>query len=278
MINVDMEEKRFITRAVAAVVLPAGGDAHCDGTDNDIDPGPLGAVQKALLLLQAFTPGAPPVGISELARRVQLAKSTTHRLLKIMLTYGFVRKEDDKYQLGHRFTGLADEERDRQLAALKDRAMPFLADLYALTHGTIHLAVPSGEEALCIDMLRGQWSPRCQFRPGTRVPAESGAIGRVLLAYSSSMNQPLPIDGPLVRDLRRIRREGICIGLANGSGLATVAAPMLRHDLSAVAAVSITGPAARITSREVLAGIREICHQARQAVSSVFPAERAACW
>ncbi|GAA2778261.1 IclR family transcriptional regulator [Crossiella cryophila] len=224
--------------------------------------GQVGAVQKALLLLRAFNPADPPVGISELARRVRLAKSTTHRLLKIMLAYGFVRKQDDKYELAQRFAAPPAELAPVSQSALRDCLQPFLADLYALTLGTVHLGVPVGAEVLCLDLVHGQRSPRCGVRPGDRVAAASLAIGLVLLAFS-----PSPAPDPLAEQLREIRAAGICVRPMGGrAGLLSVAVPLCQAGGVPVAAISVTAPAARMHNATVLAGIRAIGHQARLAL------------
>ncbi|MBP2478537.1 DNA-binding IclR family transcriptional regulator [Crossiella equi] len=227
---------------------------------NDFASGQLGAVQKAMLLLKAINPADPPVGISELARRVRLAKSTTHRLLNVMADYGFVRKQEDKYELGDRFDPLPEVPRP---ASLRESLLPFLADLYALTLGTVHLAVPcGGGELLYLDRVHGMRSPRCRVRPGMRADARSTAIGLVLLAFSPDR----PADGELARELAGVRAEGLCLRPADGPELVSVAAPLLTAAGALVAAVSVTAPAARLLTGHTLSGIRSISHQARAAL------------
>ena len=224
--------------------------------------GSPGAVEKALVLLQELYQAQPSAGLTELAKRTKVAKSTAHRLMQVLLAYGFVQKENDKYQLSHRFAGPPVQRADPELTTLREWLRPFLVDLHALTRATVHLAVQAGSNALCVDLVRGRRSPRCRFTPGASVSAHHLTIGRVLLAYTHYDPSAIPLGDVLHHDLEKIRRDGICIRTDNETGMTTIAAPILRPDGRALAAVSVT-IASTSARQAVIATVREICYQAR---------------
>jgi DNA-binding IclR family transcriptional regulator len=65
---------------------------------------------------------------------------------------------------------------------LRDRARPFLQDLFDLTHENIHIAVREGTQTLYIDKIYGSKKMPRISRVGGRLPMHATAVGRVLLA------------------------------------------------------------------------------------------------
>jgi DNA-binding IclR family transcriptional regulator len=93
--------------------------------------------------------------------------------------WGGLRKgSDGKYQVGFRIWGLG------QLAGrrLRDRAHPFLQDLFDLTHENVHLAIREGTQSLYVDKIYSSRKMPQVSRIGGRLPLHATAVGRVLLA------------------------------------------------------------------------------------------------
>jgi DNA-binding IclR family transcriptional regulator len=245
--------------------------------------GPPGAVEKSFVVLEAVASAAQPLGVSELARQTGLPKSTVHRILAILVDFGLVRRGQDGYRLGRRLTDPLAGPTDRRRVLLRERVVPYLLDLYELTHEAVHLAVLGGTEVVYLDRLYGRRSAAAAVR-ATGAPAHGTAVGRVLLAYS-----PLEVqirylnDGPgrpyrsspggtgLDGLLARIREQGIAVGQDEPApGIRTVAAPVLGPDRLAVAAIAVTGSQGRIDSRAVLA-VRRAAYEAALAVRDLPP-------
>lgn len=210
-------------------------------------------VDRALMLLDAFRQDEV-LGISVLARRTGLPKSTTHRLLAMLENRHFVERCGYKYKLGmHLFElGSRVPVPNRAIAEL---ALPHLSDLQHQTEATVHLGLLDRGEVLYLVKLKSQTSRSSATRVGGRSPAYCTAIGKALLAYSPPRTleqlfhsplrpyteSTLVAPGPLLKDLHRTRARGLAYdNEENAKGLACLAAPILRNG-SVVAAVSVSG-------------------------------------
>jgi DNA-binding IclR family transcriptional regulator len=152
---------------------------------------------------------------------------------------------------------------------LRERALPFMSDLYEATHQTIHLAVLEGSDVVYVEVIAGHHKVRSPSRRGGRVPAHCTALGKVLLAFAP---EPPALDGPALEmltpksigkraELRRIlgdvRRTGLAFDDEEAMlGLCCVAAPVTDHR-AVVAALSISMPiGGPITPREAAPVVR----------------------
>ena len=138
---------------------------------------------KVIAVLGAFEHTTRPLGLTEIAERAGLPASTTHRLVA-ELTAGELlsRKPDGSYQLGLRIWELA-QNTGRQL---RDTARPFVQELFALTGETAQLVVRDKNEALLIDRAYGPKKVPRSARVGGRMPLNSTAVGKVLLAFDEA--------------------------------------------------------------------------------------------
>ena len=134
---------------------------------------------RALSVLGAFENSVGPLSVSRIAQRAHLPLSTTYRLVHELESWGGIEKTSDgKYQVGMRIWELG------QLAGrrLRDRAHPFLQDLFDLTHENVHMAVREGTQTLYTDKIYGSKKVPVISRVGGRLPMHATAVGRVLLA------------------------------------------------------------------------------------------------
>jgi len=151
---------------------------------------------KALLLIDAFAGPRGVLGVTELAARARLSKSTAHRLLTVLMAQGFVRRVGDRYCLSEHLFELGNYVRLCRPNGLRHRAMPFLAELFAQTHQTIHLAVLRGTEVLYVEKLFGHDPAPCDTAIGARRPAYATALGKAMIAFSPPeiINRNLSVD------------------------------------------------------------------------------------
>jgi IclR family acetate operon transcriptional repressor len=256
-------------RQVASTVLAAVRHTQpmCAAERNDD-----GATAARLTaLLTAFRPGDDALGISELARRTTLPKSSVHRLVGHLVTQGLLERESAAVRLGIKLFEIG------QLATrqrgLVDAARPHLADLREATHNTVHLAVLEGTEVVYLDILRGPDAPRLPSRVGGRFPAHATAVGKAIVAYSpdvvlnkvlaAGLNRigPRTITAPglLRRQLSKVREEGVAYEREeSGAGVSCTASPVLDRDGRAVAAVSISGWSNRVRVERIAPAVRTV--------------------
>lgn len=230
-------------------------------------------VEKAFAVLEAWDHRGESLGASELARRTGLPKSTSHRLLGILEAAGVVERLSGSYRLGERLRGISG-----MVAAgfpdLREVGLPFMQDLYELTHETIHLGALDGFDVHCVEKLYGHRRSPLASRVGGVLPAHSTALGKALLAYSSTNVQRSVLTRlaePLVlsAELRKVRRAGVAFDHGEThADVNCVAAPVLNRDGRAIAAISVSGPVERFRPNQVVERVRRAAHAASLALAS----------
>jgi len=136
------------------------------------------AVDKALTLLKSLAEQDSEIGVSELARRTGLTKSTAFRLLGILQRNDIVERVGSDYRLGTQLFDIGTRVYGPTSVLLRERLLPYLTDLYELTHETVHLAVLHDAEILYVNKIQGHRAARSPSVIGSRLPAV-GAQRRV---------------------------------------------------------------------------------------------------
>ncbi|MET7995477.1 IclR family transcriptional regulator [Amycolatopsis sp. NPDC005232] len=226
---------------------------------------------RVAAILGAFRPGDDTVGVSELARRTGLAKTTVHRLTRHLCDNGLLEPDGTALRLGLRLFEIGQLAIRRR--GLVEAARPSLADLREATRNTVHLAVLEGTEVVYLDVLRGPDAPDVPSRIGGRFPAHATGVGKAILAFSPEPLVARVIDaglprisrrtitapGLLRRQLARIHAEGVAFEREeSGVGVVCAASPLLDAAGTAVAAISITGWATRMRTERVAPAVRTV--------------------
>jgi IclR family transcriptional regulator, KDG regulon repressor len=120
---------------------------------NDGDPAGDGPLERALALVEAFSAVNDTVGVSELARRCGMPKSTAHRILGLLERSRLVRRVPAGYRLGCRLYDLVNSLHRCQ-HKLRECLLPYLVDIYEATHATVHLWVLEDDAAICLERRR----------------------------------------------------------------------------------------------------------------------------
>lgn len=138
---------------------------------------------RIFALLDAFANGPPTLSLTELATKSKLPVSTAHRLLGELCEWGALeRNVDGRYQVGGRLWQIGSlAPRYRTLRAT---ALPYMQDLYEITHESVALAVRDNKRALYLDNISGRRSTSPQRPVGHRSPLHATAVGKVILAFS----------------------------------------------------------------------------------------------
>jgi DNA-binding IclR family transcriptional regulator len=208
---------------------------------------------KVLALLDAFTPEAPELTLSELARRAAVSLPTAHRRARELVDWGALeRGTDGRFHIGLRLWEVASLA-PRGLG-LREAAMPFLEDLYEVSHENVQLAVREGVEVVFVERIAGRSAVPVLTRVGGRFALHATGVGLVLLAHAPVAVQdellaaPLPGFSPkTITDPVRLREVLACVrrnGYAVSDGQVTtdalsVAAPILDASGAVTAAVSL---------------------------------------
>ena len=219
------------------------------------------ALERGLLLLQAFSKDKPVQSLGILAKELDLPRATTFRLANTLEHLGFLIRDEEsgEYRVGAAalklgwtyLTGLE----------LPDIAYPFLSDLRYRTGASVHMSVREGTEVVYVSRLAAQAALSSNIRVGSRLPAHASTMGRALLQdlededlfelYRGTRElAPFSPDTPptvvALRDLllKDARNDGVVVSRGYYErGVVSVAAPIRDGSDRVVAAVNITASA-----------------------------------
>ena len=209
----------------------------------------VAAVDRAVALLEAFRPGEEAVGLAQLSARTGLHKTTVLRLAASLERAGLLtRMPGGSFRLGGRILALANVYRS---SLHLDRVVrPFLERLVQETGESASLYVREGRSRLCVARIETARPLRVAITEGSLVPLDDTATGQVLR-------------GPRAR---------AALGGANPAGpvfttgvgdveTASASAPVLSEEGEIIGALTVSGPASRLTAEAaarimpVLAGV-----------------------
>lgn len=238
----------------------------------DVDSASRSVLGRVDSVVGAFDDVDGVLSLHELTQRSELPKSTVHRMVEQLVRIGWLERDVDGYRIGMRLFeigGLA--TRRRRLA---ESAAPHLHALSATTGLAVQLAILDGAEVVYLERITpGDFT--LPTREGGRQPAYCTALGKAMLAFdpvatAEVVEQGLPsrtsrtLTSPeaLLADLERSAAEGLAFDHQESyEGLTCVAAPV-RGAGRAIAAVSLSGPVARVD----LHGVAPLVQSAVQAV------------
>jgi IclR family transcriptional regulator, KDG regulon repressor len=233
----------------------------------------LSSVANSLRLIKAFSEDHYEIGISDLAKRLGLAKSTVHRLASTLLDQGMLEQNagDGKYRLGLTLFELGTLVRRKM--DFTAEARPYLRTLLEKTGETLHLAILDHDSVLYLISLESKQALRMGSKVGTRAPVHATAVGKALLAFQPEeeiariVSRGLPASAPntivdgkaLQRELALVRARSYAVDDEESEvGLRSIAAPIRGDAGQVIAAISIAGPVHRMTKRMLLGWVREL--------------------
>lgn len=217
------------------------------------------AVDRALDILLCFT-SKTDLAMTEIAEHVGLHKSTVHRMLATLEDKGFIERDrsTDRYHLGLKVWELS-----ANLSRTDDQATIWLPEMERLRDQlgeTVSIYVRDGSERIRIQAVQSNQPVRRVAPVGVRLPLYAGASSKVLIAYSDLMVQESIFGDPewlysIDLDQYKGQLEDICAkGYATSFeerelGAAALSAPIFDRTGKIAAALSVSGPASRMTMK-----------------------------
>jgi len=259
----------------------APGIAKGDRT-RDRTTGPK-VLEKALRVLDLFTPEAPSWTVTEVARELDLPTATAHRILRALEARGYLMRSQAGYGLGLAAVHLG--QRARASIDLRWQLRAVLRELAQSTHETALLTVRDErtQGSLCIDRIETTQSLRLSIDIGRVTPIHAGASAKAMLAFLGDaiigevLAQPLERLGPgtitdaqqLRSELARIRRRGWATSYEeNNEGAWGMAAPVLVGD-RVIASVGFAAPTARYSKATEQSMAKLVLSAARDAEAAL---------
>jgi DNA-binding IclR family transcriptional regulator len=243
----------------------------------------LSSVQNAARLLKEFGSAEGSLGVTELARRLGLGKSTVHRLLATLTAERILEHDPatGTYRLGLMMWELG--ARVSVHRVLHDAATTVMEGLRNATKETVQVAVLDGREVVYVERLESPHTLRIFGRVGHRNSAHCTSTGKVLLAHLPEQRLAGLLEGwrpeqktdATICDLGRLRAElelvraqGWAENIGESElGVASVAAPVRNARGEVIAAVSVAGPVMRVNGDTLRRFFRASVVQAADAIS-----------
>lgn len=236
----------------------SGQDSAASGNGD----GGVRSLNRALSLLEDVAAHPQGATLGDLAQRADLAPSTAHRLLKSLEARRFVTQDAER---GLWFAGVqafivgTGFLRNRDVVGI---ARPHMFRAMEESGESINLAILDGQETIYLSQVESRQMMRALAPPGGRAPLHASGVGKALLAgmapeqaglhirnlkFSTYSDKTIRNGIALLEDIACARHRGYAIDdEEHAVGLRCVAAPIFNEFGEPVAAISISGPQARI--------------------------------
>ncbi|KAB2851567.1 MAG: IclR family transcriptional regulator [Hyphomicrobiaceae bacterium] len=142
------------------------------------------SLERGLAVLQAVAMAADPIGITDISRKLGLAKGSVARLVATLVNLNFLVQACDsrKYQLGLKLWELGSRSISR--LSILDIARPVMKELHEETGETVHLTILSDKGTMVfLDKLDSTKGLRPNIEVGAQLPMHCVANGKAMLAY-----------------------------------------------------------------------------------------------
>ena len=201
------------------------------------------SVKKAFAILNAISSSREGLGVSELANKLKMAKSTVHGMTSALEELGAVMRDPrtKKYKLG--FALLEIGRSAYWQIDLTTAARPVTEDLMEKTRTSVFLGILNQDYVTILDIVEARQDLNITAPVGSNIPLLSGAVGKVLLASMeeeqadriiNSKGLPHFTDNTIVdpelyyRELQQVRQSGYAFDDEEYiMGVRAVAAPLM---------------------------------------------------
>ncbi len=226
----------------------------------------ISSVERALDILLLLYGEQKEMGVSEIARKLGVYKSTVHRTLSTLQSRHFVRQNEvtEKYSLGTSLYAIGMMVAHNY--SLVDIVAPEADALYVKVRdivnvSVLHVDAINGYKCVAIYKARGPL-PLLGMNPeiGSSMEAYASSVGKAMLAFNNidwqivqqtafcafTKNTLTDIE-VLKAELEKVREQGYALDNEEREiGLFCVGAPIFNKRGKAIAAISISGPKARV--------------------------------
>jgi DNA-binding IclR family transcriptional regulator len=241
--------------------------AEGDEIENDqkanVGAGPVRVLVKAMAVLDLLAVVPDGLSLGDIASRLDLNKSTCHRILTTLAAGDFVeRPSPGSYRLGVGAFRIGSAMARRM--SIRDRALPAIREVFRKTGETVFLTVVRGDDAVCLERLDGRYAATHTLRVGGTLPLHLGAGPHLLLAHLPEDQREAYLKGPFQRragrlpseahlreQLDRIRRDGYSVSSDDvEEGVTALSVPVRDHLGDVIAALSISGLSSHLPESE----------------------------
>lgn len=224
------------------------------------------SIERALRILEELAEENEGLGVTELSKRLDLHKSTVHRILTTLLTFEYVEQDTitERYRLGIKLLYLGGSILER--LDLRKEAGSIIRQLALDVNETVHLVIPEGHQVVYIDKYEGNRTIRMYSQIGRKSPMHASAVGKAILAFSSKKLLEEILELGLKKytentitdpekfktHLMEVKKQGYAVdNEEREEGIRCVAAPIFGYNNNVIGAISISGPTVSVTEDRV---------------------------
>ncbi len=221
----------------------------------------INSIQRAVKILNLFDDNVKYLGVSEIARKLKINKSTAYRIVRTLKKEELLIQDEEthKYRLGYKILDIAN--RMRKQYGDKDIAIEEMKKLRDKTGEAVLLSVYTHMGGVCIEKVDTKNTIKLTSKPGHTTPLHSGATGKILLAYAEqkeidkvlsqklkSYTENSTTDEEKIRkQLKEIREQGYVVSWGEvDKGAIGIGAPILDEEGNILYGLSMVGPEDRI--------------------------------
>jgi IclR family transcriptional regulator, KDG regulon repressor len=218
-------------------------------------------ILKAMKVLELVCRASEPMSLNDIAKITGQPKTTVFRYLRTLESRRMVEHDaaTDRYQAGIGLWWLSHATNPYE--TLRRICQPAMMQLRAKFNETVNLGVLSGNQVVYLAIVESRWTLRMRAETGALDPVHCTALGKALVAFRPRNQREAILPKVLVPVTKRtivdravlleqyevIRTTGYAVDLGeNEEGSCCLAAPICDDQGSAIAALSISGPVARV--------------------------------
>jgi DNA-binding IclR family transcriptional regulator len=240
---------------------------------------PVGVLSKTFRILDLLESSLSPLTLTEISERTGINKSTALRFLAHLAAERYVARDSRAgYSTGDKLR--APGVRSTFEVSLLQASQAPLRELWRTTQETVNLGILDGQEVVYLDCLESPHRFRLVANAGLRAVAYRTALGKAILAFLPAERRKAILETFVFQpftaktitsaerfrsELDRVRKRGYALDDEESvAGVRCLAAPVLDGERQAAAAVSISGPTARMRNDklpEFVAALRAAAEQ-----------------
>ena len=230
---------------------------------------PVKSLEKALIILRLMIEERQPLSLTEIGKKLNFGKGTVHRILATLRSHQFVRQDPQtlKYGLGFMASEMSKAiNAENYIVKIME---PHLKKLSDSCPEAISASILESSEIRYIARFESSEPLRVSIGVGTRFPAHCTATGKVLLSALSTEQLEKLYEGRddiptltknsigsftrLLKELKQIRDQNLALDFGEALvDVNCVARPIRDSKNEIITAISISGPASRMTQQKML--------------------------
>lgn len=239
----------------------------------------INSIKRAIRILNLYRDGEQYIGITEMARRLDLSKTTVFRIVRSLEAEGWLVQSLDssKYRLGFEILAVASSLYRRH--DWRNIALEVMTNLKNIVQETVILCAYTEDTGVCIEKVECAEQIKLTSETGQVIPLHAGATGKAILANLPREDQERILAKPLARytdgtqvdpeilrqELEQIRRQGyaITVGESNEGAMA-IGVPIFDRRGKLLYGLSVAGPMERMQKKGEAFLIESIMQAAEQ--------------